>query len=128
MYIFDSGAKVDANSHVKLGWVEILHVITGKFGCRTLIEQDFFFSVHLRGSMDDTLLNDYIERVVFPLYSNMMKVAEFDKEGTGRLLMGPVILKLDAGPGRIVALEDIILKRDEYFEKGVNYFDGPTQC
>jgi hypothetical protein len=109
MYIFDSGAKNEANFRVKLGWVENLPVITGRFGCPTMIEQDSFFSVRSRGSMDDTLLNDYIERVIFPLYPNMAKVAEFDPV-TGRLLKGPVLLTLDAGPGQIVASEEIILK------------------
>jgi hypothetical protein len=123
MYIFDSGAKNEANFRVKLGWVENLPVITGRFGCPTMIEQDSFFSVRSRGSMDDTLLNDYIERVIFPLYPNMAKVAEFDPV-TGRLLKGPVLLKLDAGPGRIVASEEIILKRAEYFEKGLTILMG----
>ena len=93
-------------------------MITGRFGCPTMVEQDLFFSVRSKGSMDNTLLNDYIERVIFPLYPNMAKVAEFDPV-TGRLLKGPVLLKLDAGPGRIVASEEVILKRAEYFAKGL---------
>ncbi len=76
-----------------------------------------------KGSMDDTLLNDYIEQVIFPLYPNMVKVAEF-QQVTGRLLKGPVLLKLDAGPGRIVALEEVILKQAEYFEKGLTIVMG----
>ena len=69
--------------------------------------------------MDDTLLNDYIERVTAPLYPNTNKtMAVFDcmKE---KLNQGPVIFKLDAGPGRIVSSEDILSKREELFEHGL---------
>ena len=123
MYIFDSGAKNEANFRVKLGWVENLPVITGRFGCPTMVEQHSFFSVRSKGSMDDTLLNNYIEQVIFPPYSNMAKVAEFDPV-TGRLLKGPVLLKLDAGPGQIVASEEVIVKQAEYFEKGLTIVMG----
>ena len=123
MFIFDSSAKVEANFRVKLSWLENLPIIQGRFGCPTEIEQNSFYAVRQRGSMDDTLLNDYIERVIFPLYPNMAKVAEFDP-ATGRLIRGPVILKLDAGPGRIVTDEDVILKREEYSERGLTILMG----
>jgi hypothetical protein len=67
--------------------------------------------------MDDELLNQYIETVILPLYPNMNKTAIFD-EG-GRLLQGPVILKVDAGPGRIVSSEVVLAKREALFEKGL---------
>lgn len=38
---------------------------------------------------------------------------------TGRLLCGPVILKVDAGPGRMVASDESITKRAELAEKGL---------
>ena len=68
--------------------------------------------------MDDTLLNDYIERVIVPLYPNMNKTAVFDPI-TGKLNQGPVILKVDAGPGRIVSSEAILMKREQLFEQGL---------
>jgi hypothetical protein len=42
----------------------------------------------------------------------------------GKLLCGPVFFKIDSGPGRIVASLDGILKRDEYFEKGLFILSG----
>jgi hypothetical protein len=65
--------------------------------------------------MDDSLLNDYIEKVIVPL---MHKTAVFDPV-TGKLNQGPVILKVDAGPGRIVSSEAILLKREQFFERGL---------
>ena len=48
----------------------------------------------------------------------MNKTAVFDPI-TGKLNQGPVVLKLDAGPGRIVSSEDILLKREQLFERGL---------
>jgi hypothetical protein len=64
--------------------------------------------------MDDTLLNNYFERVIVPLYPNMNRTAVFDPV-TGKLNQGPVILKVDARPGRIVSSEAILLKREHFF-------------
>lgn len=80
-----------------MDWLVGLPSITGRFGCPTQVESDSFYAVRSRGSMDEELLNQYIEAVIIPLYPNMNKTAIFDAR-TGRLNQGPVILKLDAGP------------------------------
>lgn len=118
MFIFDSGAKIEENFRVKMSWLDGLPTITGRFGCPTVVESSSFYAVRSKGSMDDSLLNDYITRVIFPLYPNMSKDAKFDTV-TGKLLCGPVILKLDAGPGRIIADVDSILRREEFFNLGL---------
>jgi hypothetical protein len=117
-YIFDSCAKTSENFRVKVEWLVGLPSVTGRYGCPTIVESGSFFAVRPRGSMDDTLLNDYIERVIVPLYPNMNKTAVFDPI-TGKLNQGPVILKVDAGPGRIVSSEAILLKREQLFERGL---------
>jgi len=73
--------------------------------------------------MDDSLLNDYIHQVILPLYPNISKTTAFDTR-TGKLLHGPVILKLDSGPGRIVASYDSILKREALAEMGLLIMSG----
>lgn len=78
MYIFDSGAKVEDNFRVKMQWLEGLPTVTGRFGCPTMIESASFYSVRTRGSMDDSLLNSYIDDVILPLYPNIAKHASFD--------------------------------------------------
>lgn len=117
LYIFDSGAKIESNFRVKLSWLNGLPTISGRFGCPSTIEQSSYYSVQARGSMDDSLFNDYIERVVLPLYPNISKEARFD--ANGKLLCGPVILKVDSGPGRIVANLDSISKRAAFRELGL---------
>ena len=48
----------------------------------------------------------------------MHKTAEFDPI-TGKLNCGPVILKVDAGPGRIVSSENVLSQREALFERGL---------
>jgi hypothetical protein len=117
-YIFDSCAKTSENFRVKVEWLEGLPSVTGRYGCPTIVESGSFYAVRSRGSMDDSLLNDYIERVIVPLYPNMNKTAVFDPI-TGKLNQGPVILKVDAGPGRIVTSDAILSKREQLFERGL---------
>ena len=81
MYIFDSGAKVEDNFRVKLKWLEGLPSISGRFGCPSIIECASFYAVRMRGSMDDSLLNSYIEDVLLPLFPNISKHASFDTTG-----------------------------------------------
>jgi hypothetical protein len=117
-YIYDSSAKSDDNFRVKIDWLVGLPSVSGRYGCPTRVESDSFYAVRPRGSMDETLLNQYIETVIIPLYPNMHKTAEFDSV-TGKLNRGPVILKVDAGPGRIVSSEQILAQREALFERGL---------
>jgi hypothetical protein len=73
--------------------------------------------------MDDSLLNHYIHQVILPLYPNISKMTAFDRR-TGKLLHDVVILKLDSGPGRIVASYDSILKREALVEMGLLVMSG----
>ena len=117
-YIFDSSAKSDENFRVRVSWLTGLPIVTGRFRCPTEVESNSFFAVRPRGSMDDSLLNSYIEQVIVPLYQNIHKTTIFDPI-SGKLNQGPVILKLDAGPGRIVSSAAIQAKREEFFERGL---------
>ena len=96
---------------------ENLPKVVGKFGCPSIEEYNSLYSVWSKGSMDDSLLNHYIEKVVIPLYPNLAKVAEYNE--IGKLLRGPIFLKIDAGPGQLVSELASVLKRKEFFEMGV---------
>ena len=50
------------------------------------------------------LLNENIEQVIMPLHPNLKNTAVLDPF-TEKLNQGPVILKVDAGPGMIVLSE-----------------------
>jgi hypothetical protein len=113
MYIFDSGAKIESNDRVKMSLLEGLPVIEGRFGCPSRVEVASFYSVRARGSMDDLLFNEYVERVVLSLYPNISKTAKFDPTGT--LLCSPVVLKVDSGPGQMIANIESISKHAKFF-------------
>jgi hypothetical protein len=78
MYIFDSGAKIEDNFRVKMQWLDGLPTVTGRFGCPSIVESSSFYAVRTRGSMDDSLLNSYIDDVILPLFPNISKHASFD--------------------------------------------------
>jgi hypothetical protein len=78
MYIFDSSAKSDENFRVRIEWLEGLPTVEGRFRCPTRVDSDSFYAVRLQGSMGKSLLNEYIEKVIMPLYPCMNKTAVFD--------------------------------------------------
>jgi hypothetical protein len=85
MYIFDSSANIESNFRVKVSWLDGLPNVEGRFGCPTRVESASFYSVRSSGSMDDSLFNDYIDRVILPLYPNISNTTMFDAN-TGELL------------------------------------------
>jgi hypothetical protein len=103
---------------VKVDWLVGLPTVSGRYGCPTRVVSDIFYPVRPQGSMDSTLLNHYIESVIIPLLPNMHKTAVFD-DATGKLIQGPVILTVDAGPGRIVLSEQTLAQREAFFEQGL---------
>ena len=98
-YIFNSCAKADDNFQVKIYWFVGLPLIDGRFDCPTRVKTDSFYANRSQRSMYDELLSQYMESVIVPLYPNMHMTSVF-VEATGKLNQGPVILKLDAGPGK----------------------------
>ena len=56
--------------------------------------------------MDDSLLNENIEQVIMLLHPNLNKTAVLGPF-TEKLNQGPVMLKVDAGPGIIVLSADM---------------------
>ncbi len=109
-------------------WLVGLPKVQGRFGPPKSSRQfgfphnvgglDSFYTNCAQGSMDECMLNEYIESAIMPLYPNIHKSAVFDPI-TGCLIQGPVILRLDAGPGRIVSSAATLAKREAFFEKGL---------
>jgi hypothetical protein len=71
---------------VKLEWLKGLPTITGRFGCPSVIESSSFYAVRGKGSMDDSLLTEYIDLVVLPLYPNIAKNTMFNATGKKKCL------------------------------------------
>lgn len=69
VFIYNSLAKSEGRNHsVKVDWLVGHATVSGtRYGFPTGVESESFYAVlHPRGSMDDTLLNGYIESVRQP--------------------------------------------------------------
>ena len=61
------------------------------------IAQTSYIAVRSKGGMDDTLFRDHIRNAIVPLYPNISNECIFED---GKVFKGPVIFKIDSGPGR----------------------------
>ena len=101
LFIFDTDAEKVDNYKVKCSWGEGLPVISGKFGLEDELEFPSFISVTKNGSMNDSLFCEYILDCILCLYPNITQEWVFDEKGG--IISGPVLIKTDAGPGRLCA-------------------------
>jgi hypothetical protein len=72
-YKYDLSAKSDEKFRVKACWLGGLPSVSGRYGCPSLVESDSVYAVRQRWSMDNTLLNHYIKKVIIPLHPNMAR-------------------------------------------------------
>ncbi len=72
------------------------------------MECNSYFAVWCQGSIDNSLLNAYVENNILSLIPNISNKEVFDSKG--KLLHGPVILKLDSGPGQMIPSRESIKK------------------
>ena len=86
---------------MKCSWGEGLPIITGKFGLKDKLEFPSFISVTKNGSMNDSLFCKYIFDCILCLYPNI--TPEWVYHENGDIISGPVLIKTDAGPGRLCA-------------------------
>ena len=71
----------------------------------------------------------WLEHSIYPLYPDMSPNWEYDENGN--FLRGPVILKLDSGPGRIGNSAENVQMRQEAAARGLILYPGPqntTSC
>jgi len=81
------------------------------------------------GCVDDDLL-EWIDKIVAPAYPNVAPAWEYDltgevdADGLHPVLAGPVIIKTDYGPSRLVASEAGLRKRKKYHDDGYLPYGG----
>jgi hypothetical protein len=69
--------------------------------------------------MDDSLFIEYIKKLYFRYTLAFQRQQTLMKRLAGKLLCGPVVLKVNSGPERIVANEQSSTKGEELMEKGL---------
>jgi hypothetical protein len=84
---------------------------------------------HKGGCIDDDLL-EWIDKIITPAYPNVAAEWEYDEDGEvdadglRPILAGPVVIKTDYGPSRLVASEAGLRKRKKYYDTGYLPYGG----
>jgi len=118
LYIYDSKAKKEENFAVDPEIVERLPKVAGRYGLLKKTEFGSFVSVRRKGSMDTSLWAKFNEEVILPCYPNVAKKVTRCPI-THKILSGPLIVKTDAGPGRLAKEAESWEFRERMNEKGV---------
>ena len=118
MYIFDTSSKNPEIYQVDPRVCERLPKFTGQYRLdKTTVFTSHIF-VRRKGSMDTTLWSEFNEEVILPCYPNVSKKVQRCPI-THKILSGPLIIKTDAGPGRL-AKEAVSWEFHEWMnERGV---------
>lgn len=118
LYIFDSKAKYPKNYRIAPRVGQGLLQVTGKYGNTNVAKFDLFLAVQRKGDMDTSLLEMILEELILPLRPNTSREVERCPL-TNKMLKGPLIVKTDAGPGRLSTEADSWEFRDKMWRAGV---------
>ena len=119
MYIFDSSATNERNYKVKPEWCKGLPKVKGRYGCPTVEEWPSYVCVSKTGSMTENIFTLYTEKILLELYPNLSPDWQFGDDG--KVLKGPVLIKTDMGPGRLIATNENVDWRKDLCKRGVYY-------
>ncbi len=100
LYIMDSKAKEQENFKIDPRICIGLPEVVGMYGLTTQTRFSSFVSVRPKGSMDTGLWTKFNDTLIVPCYPNMAREVTRCPV-TNKILSGPLILKTDAGPGRL---------------------------
>ena len=118
LYIIDSKAKNQENFKVDpricLGLPEVI----GRYGFGKQYNFSSNVAVRGKGGMNSSLWSQFVENVIAPCYPNRSPKVERCPR-TNKILKGPVILKTDAGPGRLAKDAESWEFRRRMHEQGV---------
>ena len=118
LYIFDSKAKEEANFTVDSRNAVGLPEVTGIYGLYRPTCFSSGLSVRKKGGTDTSLWAEYNEKIIKPCYPRMSKhIVRCPR--TNKLLQGPLILKTDAGPGRLSKQADSWEARWRWHNEGL---------
>ena len=120
LYIFDSSAKEAADRAAKLPWLFTLPRVKGQFGHESENIYEPFVAATPKGSTEDWVFEEMIEKVIKPLYPEISPSWTFHSDGTVK--SGPVFVKTDGGPGRLG--KTTLAARRRWAAEGIILFPG----
>lgn len=120
LYILSSKAKDANNFGFDPAVYNTLPTVNAKYADATIKERFPYCSVRSLGSMDTSLWHILHREIYLPCFENKISKEPVRDPVTKKLISGPLIVKTDAGPGRLSIEADSIDFRTEMADMGVH--------
>ena len=120
LYIISSSAKDEANFRLDPSICEGLPTVKAKYAGDTYRDPSSFIVVRHTGSMDTPLWHDLNRHIYLPCFEGKISKEPVRDPITQKLKSGPLIVKTDAGPGRLSDKDGSLEFRAVMAEKGVH--------
>ena len=121
-YFFDTSCEKPENRKFNLTWLLGLPWVQGFFGCGELASFPPAGCVTVSGGMEAAVFDSYLDQCIYPCFPDMSPDWVFDDDG--EFISGPVILKIDSGPGRIGMGAENVAMREKAAARGLFLFPG----
>lgn len=119
LYILSTSASNEDNYRIDTTICEGLPIVTAKYAQDEIGTHPSRVAIRKKGSMDTGLWHQLCRDCYLPCYKDKIAAEPVRDSVTGKLLKGPLILKTDAGPGRLSAQAESIEFREEMARMGV---------
>ena len=131
LYILDSKAKDETNFKFDTRVCEGLPMPTAKLGQKSPRKWPSAIAVRKKGGMNTSLWHELNRKVYLPGWKGKLSRTTVRDAVTKKLITGPLILKTDAGPGRLATEGESIDFREEMIDLGVHILlsiPNGTEC
>ena len=123
--IFDTTCDDENDRKINVGWTAGLPRVNCQFGFEEITTCEPVVLVTPKGGTSEDALEKIIETLIIPLYPDLAPDWIYDDDGN--IIGGPIVHRLDGGPGRTGQLS--LPMRMRMAEKGVYLFpSGPANC
>ena len=120
MYIFSTAAESEDNMKIAPEVCEGLPTVNAKYAQDTVFDHPSRTVLRTKGSMDTTLWHDLHRSVYLTCgYRDKLSLVPVRDPETNKLIKGPLVIKTDAGPGRLSKEAESIEFREEMQNLGV---------
>ena len=130
LYIVDTKSKNVDNYRIDPRICQGLPIVRGKYGQDTVSSYPSNVALRRKGSMDTSLWAMYNRLMISQCYKG--KISKIPvRDSTGKLISGPLIMKTDAGPGRLSKEAESIDFRTEMYDLGMHILlslPNGTEC
>ena len=119
LYILSTSSSNEENYRLDPLICEGLPIVTAKYAQDEFKTHPSRVAIRRKGSMDTGLWHQLCRDCYLPCYKDCIAAEPVRDSVTGKLLKGPLIIKTDAGPGRLSRQAESIEFREEMARMGV---------